>query len=137
MKNKYAQSKTDAFSQVVKSSKLEPILLKTDDGKEYVNKNFNIILNNHNNTRCSRNTALGAVFAQKFRRTIRNLLKKPIFLKENADWLSANPCVIKLYNNTINRSTKMKPIDASLKMNEKEVYPSLHDKRKNLTQNLN
>ena len=38
LKNKYAQSITDAFSQIVNSSKRKPSLLETDGGKEYVNK---------------------------------------------------------------------------------------------------
>ena len=48
LKNKYAQSITDAFSQIIKSSRRKPNLLETDDGKEYVNKIFNEFLNNHN-----------------------------------------------------------------------------------------
>ena len=74
LKNKYAQSITDAFSQIVKSSKRQPNLLETDDGKEYVNKIFNEFLNSNNIKRYSRNTALGAVFAERFNRTLRNLL---------------------------------------------------------------
>ena len=58
LKNKYAQSITDAFSQIVKSSKGKPNLLETDDGMEYVNKNFNEFLNNHSTKRYSRNKAL-------------------------------------------------------------------------------
>ena len=38
LKNKYAQSITDTFSEIIKSSNREPNLLETDDGKEYVNK---------------------------------------------------------------------------------------------------
>ena len=41
MKNKYAQSITDAFSEIIKSSNRKPNLLETDDGMEYVNKIFN------------------------------------------------------------------------------------------------
>ena len=73
MKNKYAQSITDAVSQIVKSSKRKPKLLGTDDGKEYVNKIFKENLNKHKNKRCSGNRAQGAVFAEKFNRTKRNL----------------------------------------------------------------
>ena len=81
LKNKYAQSITDAFSQIVKSSKPKPNLLETDDGKEYVNKISEESLNNHNIKRYCRDTALGAVVFERFIRTIRNLLKKPVFLK--------------------------------------------------------
>ena len=132
LKNKYGQSITDAFSQIIKTSRRKPNLLETDDGKEYVNKIFNEFLNNQNIKRYSRNTALGAVFAERFNRTIRNLLKKPVFLEGNADWLSELPSVIKQYNNTIHHTTKMKPIDASKKSNEKIVYSNLEDKRKKL-----
>ena len=79
LKNKYAQSITDAFSQSVKSSKRKPNLLETDDGKEYVNKIFNEFLNKHNIKKYSRNITLGAVFAERFSRTIRNLLKNRCF----------------------------------------------------------
>ena len=63
---------------------------------------------------------------------MRNLLKKPVFLAGNADWLSELPSVIKKYNNTIHSSTKMKPIDASEKSNANEVYSNLRDKRRKL-----
>ena len=46
-------------------------------------------------------------------RTLRILLKKPIFLVGNADGLSKLPSVTKNYNNTIHSSTKMTPIQAS------------------------
>ena len=128
LKNKYAQSITDAFSQFIKTSRRKPNLLETVDGKEYVNKIFSEFLNNHNIKRYSINTALGAVFAERFNRTIRNLLKKPVFEKGNADWLSELPSVIKQYNNTIHHSTKMTPIQSSKNTNEKLVYSNLQDK---------
>ena len=129
LKNKYAQSIIDAFSKIIRSSNRKPNHLETDDGKEYVNKFFNEILNNHNIKKYSRNTALGAVFAERFIRTIRNLIKKPVFLARNADWFSEIASVIKQYNNTIHHSTKMTPIQASKKSNEKIVYSNLQDRR--------
>ena len=129
LKNRYAQSITDAFSQIIKTSRREPNLLENDDGKEDVNKIFNQFLNNLNIKRYSRNTALGAVFAEKFIKTIHNLLKKPVFEKGNADCLSELPSVIKKYNNTTHSSTKMTPIQASKKSNEKLVYSNLQDRR--------
>ena len=64
LKNKYAQSITDAFSQIIKTSRRKPNLLETDDGKEYVNKIFNEFLINNNIKRYSRYTDKGAVFAE-------------------------------------------------------------------------
>ena len=129
LKNKYAQSITDAFSQIIKTSKRKPNLLETDDGKEYVNKMFNEVLDNHFIKRYSRSTALGAVFAERFNRTIRNFLKKPVFEKGKADWLSELPSLIKQYNNTVHHSTKLTPIKASKNANEKLVFSNLQDRR--------
>ena len=81
LKSKYAQSITDAFPLIIKSPRRKPNLLETDDGKEYVNKIFNEFLNNNNIKRYSRNTALRAVFAERFNRTTRNILKKSQCLK--------------------------------------------------------
>ena len=69
MKNKYAQSITDAFSQSIRTSNRKPNLLETDDGKEYVNKNFYEFLNKHNIKRYSRYTDERAVFSERFKRT--------------------------------------------------------------------
>ena len=60
--------------------------------------------------------------AERIIRTVRNLLKKPVFLAGNANWVSELPPVIKQYNNTIHSSTKMTPIQASKKVNEKQVF---------------
>ena len=129
LKNKFAQSITDAFSEIIKSSNRKPNLLETDDGKEYVNKNFKELLKNNNIKRYSRYTDKGAVFAERFNRTIRNVLKKPVLEKRNADWLSELSSVIKPYKKTLHNSTKMKPIDASEKSKERKVYSNLQDKR--------
>ena len=82
LKNKYAQSKTDAFSQIIKTSRHKSSLLKTDDGKENDIKFFNEILYNQSIKKYSRNTAIGAVFAERFIRTIRNFQKKVRVLKK-------------------------------------------------------
>ena len=77
----------------------------------------------------SRLTDQGTSIAERVIRTIRNLLKKPIFLVGNADWLSELPSIVKQYNNTIHHSIKMTPLQASKKSKEKLVYNNLRDKR--------
>ena len=58
---------------------------------------------------------------------MRNLLKKPVFEKGNADLLSQIPSVIKQYNKTSHSSKKIIPIHASKKVIEKEVCSNLQD----------
>ena len=73
----------------------------------------------------SRFTDKGPSIAERVIRTIRNLLKKPVFEKGNAYLLSELTSVIKQYNNTIHSSTKMTVIEASKKLNGKEVHSNL------------
>ena len=58
LKDNYAQSMADAFLQSVNSSKRQPNLLETNDGKEYVHKTSSEFLNNSNIKTCSRKFTL-------------------------------------------------------------------------------
>ena len=77
----------------------------------------------------SRYTDKGPSIAERVIRTVRNLLKKPVFEKGNADWLSELSSINKKYNNTIHSSTKRTPNQASKKSNERKVYSNLRDDR--------
>ena len=86
---------------------------------------------NKNNIKIySRSSSYGAVFAERFNRTIRDLLKKIVFEQGDAKWVDILPTITKQYNNRIHSSTKLTPIQASLKKNEGYVYKNLLDKRK-------
>ena len=78
-------------------------------------------------------TDKGPSIAERLIQTLRNLLKKPVFEKGKADWLSELPSVIKQYNNTIHSSIKMTPNQASKKSNERKVSSNLQDKREKQT----
>ena len=130
LKNKYSQTITNEFSNILTKSKRKPNKIESHRGSEFYNSIFQKFLKNKNIQHYSRFTDKGPSIAERVIRTIRNLLKKPVFEKNNADWLSELPSVIKQYNNTIHSSTKMKPTDASKKSNEKEIYSNLQDKRK-------
>ena len=56
-------------------------------------------------------------------------MKKPVFEKRNADWLSELPSVIRKYNNNNHQSIKVTPLQASKKSNGNEVYSNLKDNR--------
>ena len=129
LKNKYSQTNTNEFSNITTTSKRKPLKIESDRGTEFYNSIFQNFLKSKNIQHYSRYTDKGPSIAERVIRTIRNLLKKPVFLAGNADWVSELPSVIKQYNNTIHHSTKMKPIDASRKSNQKLVYNNLKDDR--------
>ena len=133
LKNKNAQTIKDSFENNLMTSKRKPNLIETDRGKEFYNNIFQDFLNKNDIKLYSRNTSLGAVFAERFNRTIRDLLKKIVFEQGDAKWVDILPTITKKYNNRVHSSTKLSPKDASLKKNEGYVYKNLLDKRKKIT----
>ena len=130
LKNIDSQTITNEFSNILTTSKRKPPKIESDRGSEFYNSIFQNFLKSKSIHHYSRFTDKGPSIAERVIRTRRNLLKKPVFLAGNADWLSELRSVIKQYNNTIHHSIKMKPIDASKKSNQKIVYNNLKDDRK-------
>ena len=129
LKNKYSQTITNEFSNILIKSQRSPLKIESDRGSEFYNGIFQNLLKTKNIQHYSRFTDKGPSIAERVIRTVRNLLKKPVFEKGKADWVSELPSVIKQYNNTFHHSIKMKPIDASNKSNQKLVYNNLKDDR--------
>ena len=133
LKNTNAQTIKDSFENILISSKRSPNLIETDRGKEFYDNNFQDLLNKNNIKLYSRNTSYGAVYAERFNRSLRDLLKKPVFEKKNGNWIDILVTITKQYNNRVHTSTKLTPIEASLKKNGGYVYKYLIDKRKKVT----
>ena len=110
-----------------------PNLIESDRGKEFYNNIFQDFLNKNNIKLYSRNSSFGSVFAERFNRTIRDLLKEIVFEQGDANWIDILQPITKQYNNRVHSSTKLSPKDASLKKNEGYVYKKLLDKRKKVT----
>ena len=83
-KNKNAQTIKDSFENILIGSKRSPNLIESDRGREFYNNIFQDFLNKNNIKLYSRNSSYGAVFAEKFNRTIRDLLKKIVFEQGDA-----------------------------------------------------
>ena len=130
LKNKSAQKIKDSFESILIGSKRKPNSIESERGKEFYNNIFQDFLNEINIKLYSRNSSFGSVFAERFNRTIRDLLKKPVFEKGDANWIDVLPTMTKQFNNRIHSSTNMTPIQASLKKNEGYVYNKLLDKRR-------
>ena len=114
------------------SSKRKPNLIETDRGKEFHNGIFQTFLKNNNIKPYSRNSSIGALFAERLNKSMRNLLKKFAFDRRVANWIDALPTITKQCNNRIHSSTKLYRTQASLKKNKRFVCIKLLDKRKKL-----
>ena len=97
--------------------------------QNFIIVSFKIFFKSRNIQHYSQLTNKGPDIAERVIRTTLNLLKEPMFMAENANWISELPTVIDQYDNTIHSSTETTHIQASKKSNEKEVYSNLHDRR--------
>ena len=129
LKNKNALTIKDSFEKILTGSKRKPGSIESNRGKKFYNNIFQDFSNKNNIKLYSRDTSVGAVFAERFNRTIRDLLKRPVFEKVDRNWIDVLHTITKQYNNRIRSSTKLTPIQASLKKNEGFVYKNLIDKR--------
>ena len=76
------------------------------------------------------NSSFGSVYAEHFNRRIRDLLKRPVFEREERNWIDVLQTITKQNKSRILSSAKLTPIQASFKKNEGFVYNKLLDKRK-------
>ena len=114
------------------SSKRKPNLIETDRGKEFYNSIFQNFLQNNNIKPYSRNSSMGAVFAERLNKSMGNLLKKFVFERGDANWIDALPTITKQCNSRIHSSTKLNRIQASLKKNEEFVCNILLNKKRRI-----
>ena len=132
LKNKNAQTIKHSFENILISAKRKPNLIESDRGKEFYNNIFQYFLSKNNIKIYCRNSSFVAVFVETFSRTIRDLLKKIVSEKGDAKWVDVLPTITKQYKNRTHSSTKLTPIQASLKKDEGFIYNNLLDKRKKI-----
>ena len=92
LKNKYSQSITNEFSKILTTSKRKPLKIESDRGSEFHNSIFQNFLKSKKIQSYSRYTDKCPSIAERVIRTVRNLLKEPVFLAGNADWISELIC---------------------------------------------
>ena len=121
---------TNEILNTLTLSKRSPIKMGIDRGAEFYSSTFQNFLKVESFHYYSRFTDKGPSICERMIKTIRNLLKKAVCEKGNANWLSELPSVIKKYNISFHHSVKLTPVQANKKVSEKEVYKTLQDKRK-------
>ena len=117
-------------AQTIGLSKVFLISSKTDRGKEFYNSIFQNFSKNNNIKPYSRNSSIGAVFAECLNKSMGNLPEKFVFERGDANWIDALPTLTKQCNNRIHSSTKLYRIQVSLKKDEGFVCNKFSDKRK-------
>ena len=132
LKSKNTQTIKESFENILMSSKRKPGFIESDRGKKFYNHIYENFLNNNNTKLYSGNSSFGSVFAERFYRTIRDLLKKPVCEKGGVNCIDRLPFITKQYNIRIPTPTTLASKQASLRKNEGFVYQNLLDKRSKL-----
>ena len=114
------------------SSKRKRNLIESERCKKILNNVFQNFSNINNSKHCSRNTDKGAVFAERFNRTVRGLLGRRFFEKGDGNWSDVSPTKTKQCINRVYTSIKLTTMQASLKKNDGYVYQNLLNKRKKI-----
>ena len=84
----------------------------------------------------STNTSFGAVSSERFNRSDRNLLERPVFENGDGNCVDILPTITKQCKNRIHSSTKLTLIQASSQKSEGCFYRDLPVKRKKETPKL-
>lgn len=104
------------------SRALEPILKKhkmkhfqTDDGKEWYNTHVKKLMEKYSINHYSTFSEMKASIVERLNRTIKLKMYRQFTSEGSYRWLEMLPKILKQYNNTVHRSTGMKPKDVKSK----------------------
>ena len=88
---KYSQTITNEFSNILTTSERKPLKIESDRETEFYNGILQNFLKSRNIRHYSRFTDKSPSIVERVIKTLRNLMKKPVVLAGNADWLFELP----------------------------------------------
>ena len=98
LRNKYSQTIPDEFSIILSTSKRSPLKLESERGAEFYKSLFQNLSKSEKIYHYSGFRDKGSSIVERVIRNVPSLLKKPVFEKGKADWLSELPSVIRKKN---------------------------------------
>ena len=111
MKSLRGEEMINIFQRLIKEKIGKPKILRTDQGSEYENRNFNRLLNQNNIKHLYTYYKTKANYTERVIKTIRSKILKYLSEKDTLRWVGIPPDVTYGYNNSKRRSIKMSPKD--------------------------
>ena len=127
LKDKKGISIVNAFDKIIKQSNRKPNKIWVDQGSEFYNNNFKKWLSDNNIIMYSTYNEGKSVVAERFIRTLKNKLYKPMTTTGKNVYYDVLDDVVNEYNNTKHSAIKMKPKD--VKNDNKRVYIDEHNEK--------
>ena len=130
LKDKSGKSTTTAFKKQTETSKRKPPKIWSDRGKEFYNKTFLHYPKEQNIQIYSTNSDLKAVLVERFKRTLSDLIKEPMYIEGKACWLNELDSALEKYNNRVHSTPKMTPLEMVTNTNKPIPHPIPTDNNK-------
>jgi hypothetical protein len=126
LKSKTTHTTLEALKKIIKDSGRKPEKIWSDAGGEFVSKEFKKWREENNIGLYHTYSEDKSSIVERFNRTLKT--KMWIQFTENQDhrYIDDLPTLLKSYNNTIHRTIKMTPTQASVKGREKQVYHNIY-----------
>lgn len=125
LKKKTGKEVAEAFLKILKTSKRCPTKLHVDRGKEFVNKDFQKVLNKYGITMYHTFNEEKSAIAERVNRTVNEKLKLQFEIAQKFRWIDVLKDVVREYNEKdIHRSIGTTPSNVS-KKNEAEIREKL------------
>jgi len=126
LKNKEAQTVTNAFEQILEEGR-KPEKLQVDKGSEFYNKIFEALMTKNKIHMYSSNSDHKAAVVERFNRTLKQRMTKLFEVNQNFRYIDDLQKLVKNYNTTYHSTIKMTPEEASKKENTLKVFNNLFD----------
>ena len=125
LKDKKGETVLDAFKYIVETSNRKPVYIWVDEGKEFYNKDMTAWLRDENILRYSTHGEHKSTIAERFNRTLKERMWRRFTAENTRNWIDMLNELLSKYNNSYHNTIRMRPIDASKKENESEVWKNL------------
>lgn len=112
VKNKSGVEVKVVMERILKSGRI-PKNLQTDDGKEFYNKIFQKLMQDHQINHYSTYSILKASIVERFNRTLKGMMWKEFSKNGSYRWIDIVKKLINDYNNKKHRTIQMKPSDVN------------------------
>ena len=130
LKTKKSEEIINSFNDIFKKFKRKPSMIQSDEGTEFTNNKTQTFFKDNNiKWYHTFNRDIKCSICERYNRTILNKIYKNFTLNNNTIWINDLDKLTNEYNNSYHRTIKMKPIDASLKVNENIVRNNLYNFR--------
>ena len=132
LKDKRGDTVTEAFKNIVKTSKRIPKHLWVDQGKEFYNKNMDEWLKVNNIVRYSTFAESKSAVSERHNKTLKEMMWKRFTAENTRTWINMLDKLIMNYNNRFHTTIGMTPIQASMSNNQITVIENTLNKTNNI-----